>query len=149
MKLLIERNANTSFNCIVEEINNEQSKEKQYWITGPFLQGEVKNENKRIYPSKTLNREAVRYIKEKINDNQAVGELGHPEQPPINLDRVSHKIISLVQDGNNWIGKAKILSTPNGNIVKNLMDEGIKFGVSSRGLGSIKEENGASLVTLS
>lgn len=147
MKLLIERNATDVFDCIVEEVVlNENTRVKQYWINGPFLQAEIKNHNRRKYPSKIMEREAMRYIREKIDDNQGVGELGHPDNPTINLDRVSHKIIMLRQEGNNWLGKAKVLDTPMGKIVKNLMDEGIKFGVSSRGLGSLKEENGVNIV---
>jgi len=147
MKLLIERNTFDVFDCIVEEtILNENTRTKQYWINGPFLQAEVKNHNRRKYPSKIMEREALRYIREKIDDNQGVGELGHPDNPTINLDRVSHKIIMLRQEGNNWLGKAKVIDTPMGKIVKNLMDEGIKFGVSSRGLGSLKEENGVNIV---
>lgn len=147
MKLLIERNVNDLFDCVIEEVQlNEGIKEKQYWINGPFLQAEIKNHNRRMYPSKIMEREANRYVTEKINDNQGVGELGHPDNPTINLDRVSHKIINLRREGNNWIGKAKVIDTPLGKIVKNLMDEGIKFGVSSRGLGSLKEENGINVV---
>ena len=147
MKLLIERNVTELFDCIIEEtLLNENTKVKQYWINGPFLQAEIKNHNRRMYPSKIMEREAIRYIKEKIDDNQGVGELGHPDNPTINLDRVSHKIIMLTKEGNNWIGKAKVIDTPLGKIVKNLMDEGIKFGVSSRGLGSLKEENGVNIV---
>jgi hypothetical protein len=102
----------------------------------------VKNHNRRIYRKPVMMKEVQRYTSAKLNDNQAVGELGHPDTPTINLDRVSHKIISLTEDGNNWIGKAKVLDTPFGKIVKNLMDEKVKFGVSSRGLGSLKEVNG-------
>lgn len=146
MRLLIERNLD-EFDTVVEEIAlNESTKEKAYWINGPFLQSEIKNHNRRLYPKKVLAKEASRYIKEKIDDHQSVGELGHPDSPTINLDRVSHKIVSLSEDGNNWIGKAKIIDTPFGKIVKNLMDEKVKFGVSSRGLGSLKEENGVNIV---
>lgn len=146
MKLLIERNVTELFDCIIEETLLNENRIKQYWINGPFLQAEIKNHNRRMYPSKIMEREAARYIKEKIEDNQGVGELGHPDNPTINLDRVSHKIIMLTREGNNWIGKAKVIDTPLGKIVKNLMDEGIKFGVSSRGLGSLKEENGVNVV---
>jgi hypothetical protein len=146
MRLLIERNLD-EFDTVVEEIVlNESTKEKAYWINGPFLQSEIKNHNRRMYPKKVLAKEASRYIKEKIEDHQSVGELGHPDSPTINLDRVSHKIVSLSEDGNNWIGKAKIIDTPFGKIVKNLMDEKVKFGVSSRGLGSLKEEGGVNIV---
>lgn len=146
MKLLIERNVTDQFDTIIEEIMVNENRVKQYWINGPFLQAEIKNHNRRMYPSKIMEREATRYIKEKIEDNQGLGELGHPDNPTINLDRVSHKIIMLTREGNNWIGKAKVIDTPLGKIVKNLMDEGIKFGVSSRGLGSLKEENGVNIV---
>lgn len=146
MKLLIERNVTELFDCIIEEAMLNENRIKQYWINGPFLQAEIKNHNRRMYPSKIMEREATRYIKEKIEDNQGLGELGHPDNPTINLDRVSHKIIMLTREGNNWIGKAKVIDTPLGKIVKNLMDEGIKFGVSSRGLGSLKEENGVNIV---
>jgi|PlaIllAssembly_1097288.scaffolds.fasta_scaffold00002_28 hypothetical protein len=146
MKLLIERNVTELFDCIIEETLLNESKVKQYWINGPFLQAEIKNHNRRMYPSKIMEREAARYVKEKIEDNQGVGELGHPDNPTINLDRVSHKIVMLTREGNNWIGRAKVIDTPLGKIVKNLMDEGIKFGVSSRGLGSLKEENGVNIV---
>lgn len=145
MRLLIERNLD-DFDTIVEEIVLNESKEKTYWINGPFLQSEIKNHNRRLYPKNILAKEAKRYISEKIQDHQGVGELGHPDSPSINLDRVSHKIMSLSEDGNNWIGKAKIIDTPFGKIVKNLMDEKIKFGVSSRGLGSLKEESGVNVV---
>ena len=146
MKLLIERNVNDQFDCMIEELILNENRIKQYFINGPFLQAEVKNHNRRLYPNKIMEREALRYIKEKIEDNQGVGELGHPDNPTINLDRVSHKIVSLKREGTNWIGKAKVIDTPLGKIVKNLMDEGIKFGVSSRGLGSLKEENGVNIV---
>ena len=146
MKLLIERNVTELFDCIIEETLLNESKVKQYWINGPFLQAEIKNHNRRMYPSKIMEREAARYVKEKIEDNQGVGELGHPDNPTINLDRVSQKIVMLTREGNNWIGRAKVIDTPLGKIVKNLMDEGIKFGVSSRGLGSLKEENGVNIV---
>lgn len=146
MKLLIERNVNDLFDCVIEESLLNETKIQKYWINGPFLQAEIKNRNQRMYPSNIMEREVMRYIKEKIDDNQGVGELGHPDNPTINLDRVSHKIVSLIRDGNNWIGKAKVLDTPLGKIVKNLMDEGIKFGVSSRGLGSLKESGGMNVV---
>mgnify|MGYP003587793550 CR=1 FL=1 len=107
MRLLIERNVTEVFDCIVEEVAlNESTKVKNYWINGPFLQAEVKNHNRRMYPSKIMEREASRYIKEKIGDNQGVGELGHPDNPTINLDRVSHKIVMLQREGMNWIRKS-------------------------------------------
>jgi hypothetical protein len=142
MKLLIEKTSELETTCLVEEIIQEGVTSKAYWIQGPFLQSEVKNHNRRIYRKPVIMKEVQRYTSAKLNDNQAVGELGHPDTPTINLDRVSHKIISLTEDGNNWIGKAKVLDTPFGKIVKNLMDEKVKFGVSSRGLGSLREVNG-------
>jgi hypothetical protein len=142
MKLLIEKTSGLETTCLVEEVIQEGVTSKAYWIQGPFLQSEVKNHNRRIYRKPVMMKEVQRYTSAKLNDNQAVGELGHPDTPTINLDRVSHKIISLTEDGNNWIGKAKVLDTPFGKIVKNLMDEKVKFGVSSRGLGSLKEVNG-------
>jgi len=106
MKLLIERNVTELFDCIIEEAMLNENRIKQYWINGPFLQAEIKNHNRRMYPSKIMEREATRYIKEKIEDNQGLGELGHPDNPTINLDRVSHKIIMLTREGNNWQRKS-------------------------------------------
>lgn len=147
MKLLIEKTTDFESLCIVEEIIAEgAANQKSYYIQGPFLQSEVKNHNRRLYPRSVMENEVLRYTRVKLDDNQAVGELGHPDTPSINLDRVSHKIIELRADGNNWLGKAKVLDTPLGKIVKNLMDEKVKFGVSSRGLGSLKEVNGVNIV---
>jgi hypothetical protein len=142
MKLLVELNDSLD----VQVLTEGTGKEKQYFIEGVFLQGEVKNKNGRLYPIEVLRKEAGRYIKEYVEANRALGELGHPTNPSINLDRVSHKIISLQEDGNNIVGKAKIMDTPYGKIVKSLMDEGVKFGVSSRGLGSLREKNGIKVV---
>jgi hypothetical protein len=111
---------------------------KNYFITGVFMQSETKNRNNRIYPSHILEREATRYIRDYVNEKRALGELGHPNGPSINLDRASHIIEELRRDGNNYVGKAKILETPYGNIVRNFIDEGIKLGVSSRGVGTLK-----------
>ena len=112
---------------------------KSYFIEGPFLQTEVANRNGRIYSKPVMEREVQRYIKEYVNTKRAFGELGHPDGPGINLDRVSHMITSLKEDGNNYIGRAKIMTeTPMGRIVKNLIDEGAQLGVSSRGMGSLK-----------
>ena len=112
---------------------------KAYFIEGPFLQTEVANRNGRIYSKPVMEREVQRYIKEYVNTKRAFGELGHPDGPGINLDRVSHMITSLKEDGNNYIGRAKIMTeTPMGRIVKNLIDEGAQLGVSSRGMGSLK-----------
>ena len=119
---------------------------KNHFIEGVFLQGEIKNRNGRMYPISTLQREAKNYNTKYIEKGRALGELGHPDGPTINLDRVSHLITSLKQEGNNFVGKARILDTPMGNIAKSLLDEGVKLGVSSRGLGSIKEENGLKIV---
>ena len=119
---------------------------KRHFIEGVFLQGEIKNRNGRMYPISTLQREAANYNAKYIDKGRALGELGHPDGPTINLDRVSHLITSLKQEGNNYVGKARLLDTPMGNIAKNLVDEGVKLGVSSRGLGSIKENNGIKVV---
>ena len=119
---------------------------KDYKIKGIFMQADIKNRNGRIYPMEVLEKEVRRYNKDHIQQKRAFGELGHPEGPTINLERASHMITSLVPDGKNFIGEAKVLSTPMGNIVKNLMDEGGKLGVSSRGMGSLEEKGGANYV---
>ena len=111
---------------------------KKYYIEGIYLQSDVVNKNGREYPKDIMYREVQKYINEKINKNRALGELGHPAKPEINYAKASHKIISLVEDGNNWIGKAVIMNTPRGKIVKGLMDENVCLGVSSRALGSVK-----------
>jgi hypothetical protein len=121
----------------VQPLLTEENGNKSYYITGPFLQAELKNRNGRIYPLPILQREVARYTRELIGENRALGELGHPDSPSINLDRVSHLIIELTQTGKDFFGKAKIMDTPNGRIVKSLIDEGVKLGVSSRGLGSL------------
>jgi hypothetical protein len=115
---------------------------KNYFIEGIFMQGDLKNRNGRIYPSATLENEMNRYNKEFIETKRALGELGHPDGPQINGDRVSHLITEMRRDGNDFYGKAKILSTPMGEIVKSLLDEGVKIGVSTRGLGSVKAGKG-------
>lgn len=115
---------------------------KQYFIEGVFLMGDRPNKNGRIYESKILAKEVARYTKELIETNRAYGELGHPAGPSINLDRVSHMIKSLRQEGSDFVGKAKITDTPMGNIVMNLLDEGANLGVSSRGMGTLKQNNG-------
>jgi hypothetical protein len=109
------------------------------FIEGIFLQGDLKNRNGRMYPMETLRREVQRYSENHIHAGRALGELGHPDGPTVNLDRVSHKIVSLKESGNNFIGKAKILSTPMGKIAESLISEGVKLGVSSRGIGSLKQ----------
>lgn len=119
---------------------------KDYFIEGIFMQAEIKNRNGRIYPMDVIKNEVKRYNKEFINEDRAFGELGHPEGPTINLDKVSHMITKLEADGNNFVGRAKILSTPNGQIVKNLIDDGAKLGVSSRGLGSLESKGDAQYV---
>ena len=138
---------------IAEEISQadfliEDSKDgkKNYYIEGVFLQAELQNKNGRKYPLGTLQREVAKYDENYIKGGRALGELGHPEGPSINLDRVSHKIESLTEDGNNFIGRAKILETPMGQIAKNLLDEGIRLGVSSRGMGSLRKEEGCNVV---
>lgn len=132
---------------VVEECNvatelNEATGKKSYFIEGIFMQGDIKNRNGRIYPSAVLEKEMKRYQKDFIDTKRALGELGHPDGPTINGDRISHLITEMSRDGSNFIGKAKILSTPMGEIVKTLMDEDIKIGVSTRGLGSVKPKNG-------
>jgi hypothetical protein len=132
----------------VEYITEEKENgKKNYKIKGIFMQAGIKNKNGRVYPEEILQKEVARYNKEFINENRAYGELGHPEGPTINLERASHMITALYPDGKNFIGEAKILSTPMGEIVKTLMDEGAKLGVSSRGMGSLEQKkDGASYV---
>ena len=119
---------------------------KDYFIEGVFMQADIKNRNGRVYPKEIMEKEVKRYIKEFVNEQRAFGELGHPEGPTINLDKVSHMITELHEDGSNYVGKAKILSTPNGEIVKNLINDGAKLGVSSRGLGSLEQKSDAQYV---
>jgi hypothetical protein len=130
----------------VDFITEEKDGKKQLYIQGPFLQCEKKNRNGRVYLKETMRKEVERYTEEYINKNRAFGELGHPDTPSINLDRVSHMIVGLHEEGNDWIGKAKILDTPFGTIVKNLIDGGAQLGVSSRGMGSLKSQNGVNVV---
>tara|TARA_Y100000114_G_scaffold150971_1_gene167088 strand:- start:2409 stop:3056 length:648 start_codon:yes stop_codon:yes gene_type:complete len=120
--------------------------EKEFFIEGVFMQANQKNRNGRIYPTNVLEREVARYNKEYVEKNRAFGELGHPQGPTINLERVSHMIKSLTKEGDNFIGKAKIMDSPYGNIVKNLIKEGASLGVSSRGMGSLKAKNGVNQV---
>ena len=119
---------------------------KNYKIKGIFLQADIKNRNGRVYPMEVLEKEVARYNKKFINENRAYGELGHPEGPTVNLERVSHMVTELYPDGKNFIGEAKIMETPMGKIVKNIMNEGGKLGVSSRGMGSLNQKNGANYV---
>jgi len=125
----------------VEVIVENRNGKKNLFIEGVFLQSEIKNRNGRMYPMQTLAREVGRYNENFVEKGRALGELGHPDGPTVNLDRVSHKIVSLKEDGNNFIGKAKILSTPMGKIASNLLGEGVKLGVSSRGVGSLSKTN--------
>ena len=125
----------------ISELNEETGK-KSHFIEGVFLQSNLKNRNGRMYPKEVMQKEVARYTAEAIDKKRAYGELGHPEGPTVNLDRVSHMIVGLKEDGDNYIGRAKILDTPMGRIVKELIDEGASLGVSSRGLGSLKERNG-------
>ena len=125
----------------VEVIVENRNGKKSMFIEGIFLQGDIKNRNGRMYPMETLRREVTRYNEAFVESGRAVGELGHPEGPTVNLDRVSHKIVSLRESGSNYVGKAKILSTPMGKIAQNLIDEGVKLGVSSRGLGTLATNN--------
>jgi len=119
---------------------------KDYYIHGIFMQANKLNKNGRIYPKETLRNECARYITQYVNRNRAYGELGHPDTPKINEDRISHRITSLKEDGDNWIGKAKIGTTPQGNIVRAILNDGGQLAASSRALGSLKESNGASIV---
>ena len=123
----------------VEVIVENRNGKKNLFIEGVFLQSEMKNRNGRMYPKSTLAREVGRYNENFVEKGRALGELGHPDGPTVNLDRVSHKIISLKESGNNFVGKAKILSTPMGKIASNLLGEGVKLGVSSRGVGSLQK----------
>jgi len=130
---------------IIQEINEEvqvltegKGESKTYFIEGVYLQGNIANRNKRLYPMNTLREKVESYNKNYVEAKRAFGELGHPNGPTINMDRVSHMITSLKEDGNNFIGRAKIMDTPMGKIVKTFIDEGAKFGVSSRGLGTLK-----------
>ncbi len=132
MKLIREEIESVEF--LVENRNGKKS----MYIEGIFLQGNIKNRNGRMYPSEVLRKEVARYNESNIQSGRALGELGHPDGPTVNLDRVSHKIVSLKENGNNFIGKAKILNTPMGKIASSLIEEGVKLGVSSRGIGSLK-----------
>jgi hypothetical protein len=130
----------------VQYITEEKNGVKSLFIQGPFLVAETKNKNGRVYQADIMDREVNRYMEEYVGKNRAFGELGHPDGPSINLDRVSHLITGLQREGNIWIGKAKILETPMGKIAKSLMEGGATLGVSSRGMGSLKEVNGVNVV---
>ena len=141
MKLITEEVSNVKF------ITEGKGSKKKLYIEGTFLQGEIKNRNGRVYPVSTLANEVTRYNESFVNKGRALGELGHPDGPTVNLDRVSHKIVSLTQEGNNFKGKAQLLDTPMGKIAKSLIGEGVTLGVSSRGVGSLKEDrNGCKVV---
>ena len=130
----------------VQILTEEKNGKKDYKIKGVFMQADIKNRNGRIYPVETLAKEVRRYTKEFIEKKRAFGELGHPDGPTVNLERVSHMITSLKPEGKNFIGEAKVMDTPYGKIVKNLIDEGAVLGVSSRGMGSIQQQNGRNMV---
>ena len=138
MRLIKEFNEEIRY--LTEE--SKDPKKPNVFIEGVFLQSDLKNKNGRIYPKEIMQREVNRYVEENVNTKRAYGELGHPEGPTVNLDRVSHMIVALKEDGSNYIGKAKVMDTPMGRIVKELISEGAQLGVSSRGLGSLKERGG-------
>ena len=140
MRLIAEEITEVNF------LSEEKEGKRSHFIEGVFLQSEIENKNGRKYPFKTLEREVAKYDESYIRKGRALGELGHPDGPSINLDKVSHKIESLRAEGNNFIGRAKILDTPMGNIAKNLLDEGVKLGVSSRGMGSLRKEGNCNVV---
>ena len=141
MKLITEEIEQAEY--IVEEAGNGK---KNYSIKGIFMQSDVKNRNGRIYPKEILQKEVARYNREFINKSRAFGELGHPDGPTVNLERVSHMIKALYPEGNNFIGEARVLDTPYGKIVKSLIDEGARLGVSSRGMGTLANVGGANVV---
>jgi len=140
MKLITETIEEVAY--LTENANGE----KQHFIEGVFMQAEQKNKNGRVYPKQILAKEAQRYVTEYVNKNRALGELNHPTGPSVNLDRVSHKITWLYENNNDFYGKAKILDTPCGQIVKNLMNEGVKLGVSTRGMGSLEKKGSVNVV---
>lgn len=140
MKLISEEIQDAEY--LIENANGK----KNYKIKGVFLQADIKNRNGRVYPKEVMIKEVNRYTKEFVDKKRAFGELGHPDGPTVNLERVSHMITNLQQDGTNYIGEAKIMNTPYGKIVKGLIDEGAQLGVSSRGMGSLEQRNGANYV---
>ena len=140
MKLITETIEN------VEVITEGKGADKKLYIEGVFLQSEIKNRNGRMYPFSVLEKEVNRYNEEYVKTSRALGELGHPDGPTVNLDRVSHRITSLTAEGNNFIGRAQVLDTPMGKIAKSLLDEGVKLGVSSRGMGSIDKREDCNVV---
>ena len=140
MRLIAEEITEVNF------LSEEKEGKRSHFIEGVFLQSEIENKNGRKYPFKTLEREVAKYDESYIRKGRALGELGHPDGPSINLDKVSHKIQSLKAEGNNFIGRAKILDTPMGKIASSLLGEGVKLGVSSRGMGSLRKENNCNIV---
>jgi hypothetical protein len=142
MKLICEVLEETAVHTIVEDVGGKKS----MFITGPFLQAEQKNRNNRIYPAQTMEREVNRYIKEYVEKNRAIGELNHPPTPNVNPERACIKIESLVREGNDWIGKAKVTSTPMGQIVRGLLEDGVQLGVSTRGMGSLKNDGNGTMI---
>ena len=140
MKLITETIEN------VEVITEGKGADKKLYIEGVFLQSEIKNRNGRMYPFSVLEKEVQRYNEEYVKNSRALGELGHPDGPTVNLDRVSHRITSLRAEGNNFIGKAQIMNTPMGNIARSLLEDGVKLGVSSRGMGSIDKREDVGVV---
>src|SRR6056300_958746 len=143
MKLITEFTENETLQCIVEKKENG---EKNYVIEGVFAQTDKKNRNGRVYPKPIMERAVKQYVDTQVSKKRAVGELNHPEGPTVNLDKVSHLITDLKFEGNNVMGKAQILDTPNGKIVKGLLDGGVRLGVSTRGMGSLKQDKGAQVV---
>ena len=143
MKLITEYTENDTLKCIVEK---KEDGEKNYIIEGVFAQADQKNRNGRIYPKAIMESAVGKYDKEQIQKNRAVGELNHPEGPTVNLDKVSHRITEMKFEGNDVVGKAQILDTPMGKIVKGLLDGGVQLGVSTRGMGSLEQRNGAMVV---
>ena len=140
---LISEHFSDDVQYITEQDDNGK---KKFTLKGIFMQAEIKNRNGRVYPMEVLEKEVDRYNKEFIEQNRAYGELGHPDGPTVNLDKVSHMVTSLKPDGKNFVGEAKVMSTPMGEIVKNIMDDGGKLAVSSRGMGSLTKKNGANYV---
>ena len=141
---LISEHIEQDTDYLIEQ--DEKTGNKNYKIKGIFMQADIKNRNGRIYPMEVLQKEVKRYNKQYVNEKRAFGELGHPDGPTVNLERASHLVTALYPDGKNFIGEAKILSTPMGEIVKSLMNDGAKLGVSSRGMGSLDQKNGANYV---
>lgn len=143
MKLITEFTDNNTLNCLVEKKENG---EKNYVIEGVFAQADKKNRNGRVYPKAIMERAVDKYVTEQVSQKRAVGELNHPEGPTVNLDKVSHLITDLKFEGNDVVGKAQILDTPMGKIVKGLLDGGVQLGVSTRGMGSLEKQNGVMVV---